>query len=273
MAKRKNTQLTNDEVLGIWKRVSSIQSWNHRRELNLLRSRCPDTTRQIAIDFNVDRKTVNRIASQECYRDVTENYEKNCRTERANHPMLGRQMVPATSEELINLDAEISYYKGKVCLRHDLPMHYGYCRGWDRFHNIVSDGFILLLDDIGLDIALRAKNAGISDGPYFSDTAQELPTFELFELLTQEVGTQLMPREAPEGREAYLVDSMNSILVCIDRVYYDFAKRLKCEIRLCPGNSFVYIAHVVPDKFDRVSGKISHDETIKIVAVVATMGA
>lgn len=268
----KNLQLSPDQVLAIWARVSVIRTWTERRALKILKSRCPDTTKQIAVDFGVDRKTVNRIANQECYRDITEAFERNCLAERATHPMLGRVVVPATPDDLRNLDSDLVYYKNLSRLQHDLPLDFGYYRGWDRFQNVVTDGTIMLHDDYGLELAVRAKDTGINEGPFFASKAREIPTFEAFELMTQEIGGRLLPQEVTDT-EVCLVDPDKSLTVFLARRFYTMSIDLKCEIRLSPGNPFVYLVKTTPDKIDTTSGRISHDGTIRVVAVIATMGA
>jgi hypothetical protein len=202
--------------------------------LDLLRQKIPH--RVIAQEFGISKKTVSRINTGETWKDVSLRYNQRSPSTHVQLPNLN--IVPIAPETADLID-ELVGVKNTFCLDFKQPIYWGWFEGWDGVHSVISDGYIIWESKDLVDYAKKLAATEINDEPIYADKAEELPTFELADIMTLSVGDKYTI-DATAGDVVRLVGKHKS--VCLKQRYVQLATRLKLEIRAAgESDEYVYL--------------------------------
>lgn len=213
---KKPTFLQEDQVLVI---------------LDRLKNKVPH--RLIAEEFDISKKTVSRINTAEAWRDVVLRYRSQSPSDHMAIPNPLLQLAPAYCDLL----DEITSIKNHFGLDFKQPIYWGWFDSWDGKHSIASDGFIIWESSDLVAYAKRLIATGVQTDPIWASKAEELPTFELEDIMSLPVGA------------CYVIDRTVGDIVCmrsptqkvfLRQKYVSIASRMKLDIREA-GDSDLYV--------------------------------
>jgi hypothetical protein len=191
--------------------------------LDLLRQRVPQ--RIIAGRFGVSKKTISRINTGDTWKEVCFRYNRETPSEQIQLPFLN--VTPITPEVADVLD-ELVAVKNHFGLDFKQPIHWGWFESWDGIHSVVSDGYIIWESRDLVKFAKRLVGTNIHEAPVYAYKAEELPTFELEDLMTMIVGEKYSI-DAISGDVVRLV--YNECAIYLKRKYVTIANSLRLDIR------------------------------------------
>jgi hypothetical protein len=207
--------------------------------LNLLKQKVPH--HKIAEQFGISKKTVGRINTGETWKEVSMRYNQHVP---GQHVHLPTGTVPSVSPEICDILDELTAIKNHFGFDFNQPLYWGWFESWDGIHSVVSDGYIIWESQDLVKYAKRLIETGIEGAPVYASKAEELPTFELEDLMTQPVG-QKYTIDAIAGDIVRLSGENGSIF--LKQKYVNIANRLKLEIRgVGDKDDYVYFTHNKP---------------------------
>ena len=204
--------------------------------LGMLEKRVPYA--KIAERYEVLIKSISRIASGETWRSVSVRY--GAEHSRAHATMMP---LPSKAEEFCDLCDTIVAVKQHFGFKMDQPLHWGWFEGWDGLHSVTSDGYIVWESKDLVAFAQKLVETKINDYPVFADRAEELPTFELEDLMTKGVGRSLIPT-LTLGDVVKISNKQKELY--IRAKYANIATQLRLDFREVPGSNFVYLTKNKP---------------------------
>ena len=169
--------------------------------LEMLKNKIPHHV--IAKEFKVSSKTISRISTGETWKEMSSKYKLQ---------IPSQAIMPLT--EYYNLHDEVVAVKNHFGLCFNQPLYWGWFEAWDGLHSVVSDGYIIWESTDLVKFAIKLSNTGIKGHPVWADLAEELPTFELEDIMTQSVGNKL-----------HFIDAG------VPQKYVNIANKMKLEIR------------------------------------------
>jgi len=224
--------------------------------LDLLRQRVPQ--RVIAEKFGVSKKTISRINTGETWRDVSLRYNQRSPSTHVQLPNLN--IVPV-SPETADLMDELVGVKNAFCLDFKQPIYWGWFEGWDGVHSVVSDGYIIWESTDLVAYAQKLAATNIEGYPIYADKAEELPTFELEDIMTLNPGEKYTI-DATAGDVVRLVSKDKA--VCLRQKYVNLANRMRLDIRVAgKSDDYVYLTRNKP--------KSPNDPLPIVIACVSTI--
>ncbi len=223
--------------------------------LDLLRQKVPH--RIIAEEFGVSKKTISRINTGETWREVALRYNQRTPSVQINIP----NIITPVSPEFADLLDELTAVKNHFGFDFKQPLYWGWFEGWDGIHSVVSDGYIIWESVDLVNYAKRLAETNIDGHPVYASKAEELPTFELEDLMTLPVGEKYTI-DAVAGDVVRLVGSKEAIF--LRQKYVNIATKLKLEIRAAgKDGKYVYLTKNKP--------KSPNDPMPIIIACVVTI--
>ncbi len=212
----------------------------------------------IAKDYGVSTKTISRIKTGETWSEVSQRFRSQHPLANITHPIVHITPIPA---QVIDILDEAIAIKNHFGFDFRQPLHWGWFDGWDGLHAIVSDGIILWESADLVSYAQRLATSGINDHPIWASQAEEMPTFDLEDILTLPVGEKLNI-EMETGGVVKLSHKRSQVF--LHQRFINIARKMKLDIRLA-GNQerFVYLTKLKP--------KSPLDPMHVVIACVATM--
>jgi hypothetical protein len=187
---------------------------------------------EIAQSFGVSAKTVRRIRDGHSWRRVCV---------RHGRPSQHIALPIDPHQEPYDLVDSLVAIKSHFALSFKHPLYWGWFESWDGPHALASDGYILWESSDLNKYAQFLSQTGIADPPVLATKSEELPTFELEDLMSQPVGDKFTVG-AISGDIVRLGQS-----TFIRSKYLDAANRLKLDIRECgEANEYVYLTRSKP---------------------------
>lgn len=202
--------------------------------LDMLRDHVSHTI--ISDRFDVSKKTISRISDGETWREVSRHYHM-CNP--VNHVCL-----PSISPDVCNLIDEITAIKNHFGFTFHQPLYWGWFEAWDGLHSVTSDGYIIWESTDLVKYAQKIAKSGIREPPVMADQAEELPTFELEDIMSLPVGEKYVVG-ACAGDVAQLIGQNFTVLV--KQRYVNIAERMRLDIREAGSrDSIVYLTRNKP---------------------------
>jgi hypothetical protein len=212
----------------------------------------------IANDYGVSTKTISRIKTGETWSEVTQRFRSKHPLANITHPIV--KIAPMAAETIDVMDEAIAV-KNHFGFDFNQPLHWGWFDGWDGLHAVVSDGIILWESTDLLNYAQRLATSGIDAHPIWANRAEEMPTFDLEDILTLPVGEKF-DIEMETGGLVRL--SQDDHQVFLHQRFINIARKMKLDIRVAgEQEQFVYLTRLKP--------KSPSDPMHVVIACVATM--
>ena len=197
------------------------------------------THRQIAKHFKVSTKTVSRINTGETWKDVSLRYNMHVPVHSVPMPQ-----ITGASPELCDLLDEIVAVKNHFGFEFSKPLYWGWFRGWDGVHALVSDGYIIWESSDLVTYAKKLAATEIDTHPVFAQQAEELPSFELEDIMSQPVGATYEV-DATAGNIVRLKHGEQTVF--LRAKYVNIARKMKLAIRVVEGrDDYVYLTRNKP---------------------------
>lgn len=216
----------------------------------------------IAADYGVSTKTISRIKTGETWSEVTQRFRSRNPLANAILPIV--KIVPLPTETLDLLD-EVIAVKNHFGFSFDQPIHWGWFDSWDGLHSVASDGIIMWESADLVKYAQKLALSGVNIHPVWGDMGEELPTFDLEDILTQPVGEKFKVDMETGGavRLSCQCDEKQHVVFLHQR-FANIARRMKLDIRRAgKQEQFVYLTKLKP--------KSPADPMHVVIACVATM--
>lgn len=237
MNPRPTAILTESQVVEILQRLD-------RGEYQHLIARC----------YGVSTKTISRIKNGETWSNITQRY----RTKDCLLPVIKITPIPI---ETIDLLDEIIAIKNHFGFSFEHPMHWGWFDAWDGLHSVVSDGIIMWESADLVSYARKLSTCNINKHPVWASYAEELPTFDLEDVMTLPVGDKLRPDTEANGAVKLVCETT---AIFLHSKFVNIAHKMKLDIRLAgQSDEFVYLTKLKP--------KSPVDPTHVVMACVAAM--
>jgi len=209
----------------------------------------------IATDYGVSIKTISRIKRGETWSEITQR-------SRVHYSGAKIPIVTSISDKTLDLLDEVTAIKNHFGFSFDQPIHWGWFDGWDGLHSIASDGIIMWESADLVAYAQKLAQCGIDDSPIWARCAEELPTFDIEDVMTQSVGTIYEPTMETE-ETVHLNTKKHSVI--LHSKFVNIARAMKLDIRVADKtNEYVY--------FTKQKPKSPADPTNVVIACVATLG-
>jgi hypothetical protein len=209
---------------------------------------------EIAERYHVSVKCISRIVSGEAWQSVS--LRHGMHLERHNVPL----QIPSLSEEFCDLHNATVAVKQHFGFRMEQPIHWGWFESWDGLHAVTSDGYIIWESKDLVAFAKRLAESKINTYPILSDKAEELPTFELEDIMGQPTGDVLNVTNSL-GDMVKLSNTKREL--CIRAKYATIATKLKLDFREVQGKPFVYLTKNKP--------KAKNDPLPIVIACITTI--
>jgi hypothetical protein len=230
---RSATALTETQVIDVLKRLNAGE-YQH----------------VIAASYGVSVKTISRIKRGETWNDVTQ--RSMVHYSGAKIPTI--TIIPAKTLDLLD---EVIAIKNHFGFSFDQPIHWGWFDGWDGLHSIASDGIIMWESADLVAYAQKLAQSGINDSPIWARCAEELPTFDIEDVMTQSVGKIYEPTIETE-EAVQLIAYPHSVF--LHSKFVNIARMMKLDIRVAnKTNEYVYLTK-------------QKQKADVIIACVATLG-
>lgn len=199
------------------------------------------THRSIAQAFGISCKTVSRISTGETWKEVSQRYAETHPVPILTLPAISLTALPTDFCDLMD---EIVAVKNTFALSFDQPIYWGWFEGWDGLHSIISDGYIIW-ESIGLvDYAQKLARSPYLSYPVWAAKAEELPTFELEDIMSQPTGA-ILKLDVASGDTVRLAGANNQVF--LKRKHYRAAMNMGLDIRLAgKSTDFVYLTKNKP---------------------------
>lgn len=245
-----------DLSVGRLKLVSTLTEEKVIQILDLLKQSVPH--RAIAEDFGVSKKTISRINTGETWKDVSMRYNQRKLSAHIRLPSLN---ITTIAPEIADLIDEITAVKNNFGFDFKQPLYWGWFDAWDGVHSVVSDGYIIWESADLVKYANRLADTNVEESPVYASRAEELPTFELEDIMTLPIGDKYTI-DATAGDVVRLTGHKGSIF--IRSKYVNIATRLKLDIRMAgKDGNYVYLTKNKP--------KSPNDPTPIVIACVVTL--
>lgn len=209
----------------------------------------------IAASYGVSLKTISRIKNGKTWCALTQ--KKRPPNNGAKIPVI--TPIPI---ETMNLLDEVIAVKNHFGFSFDHPIHWGWFDGWDGLHSVASDG-IIMWESADLAIyAQKLAQSGINESPIWARCAEELPTFDIEDVMTQPVGKIYEPTMEADGLVQLIASPFT---VFLHSKFVNISRTMKLDIRVAgKTNEYVYLTKRKP--------KSPKDPTNVVIACVATLG-
>lgn len=207
--------------------------------LELLKQKVPQ--RVIAERFGVCKKTINRLSTGDTWKEVCLRYNQVIHSVHVGVPDLSITSIPP---EIADLMDELAAVKNHFGFDHKQPLYWGWFEGWDGVHSVVSDGYIIWESADLAKYAHKLAQTNIDGPPVYASRADELPTFELEDIMTQTAGDKYTI-DACAGDIVRLAGTSN--YTYIKSKYANIATSMKLDIRAAgKSNMYVYLTRNKP---------------------------
>lgn len=228
--KRPSAQLTEEDVVEIWRRIENIRHGNVAK----------DSQGKIAADYKVSKKTINRIALRETWGEVTSGIQKKEAERRRG--VIKVDTLASVPDHVADLCDSIYAAKTAWGLSYDLPIHWGYYDAWDGKHSVATDGIIIWEDPRLVEFALKVAETKLDDATILASNATELDTFALSSVMTRPVGSDALKiGETAQNGISHLI-TPEGVVVCIQTKFVALATKHRCEFRQAGDQlDFVYL--------------------------------
>lgn len=216
--------------------------------------------RDLAKELHVSTKTINRINVGDTWKEFSS-------------PGTLERVIPKTLPAIVQVthfpEAQLDLDDNAVAVKNHFgfafshPINWGWFENWEGVHHIASDGIISWESSALVHFAQKLAQSEINASPILAGLAEELPTFELEDLMTHPIGG-VLAFDLDLGGLIKLLQPPRKY-VYLQQSYYSIAQKLKLEIRqaLDSEDNFVYL---VKSRYQE--GK---EPSHNIVACVATM--
>jgi hypothetical protein len=212
----------------------------------------------IAASYGVSTKTISRIKTGETWSEITQRYRVRDRLAGAKLPIVQITPLPTATIDLLD---EVIAIKNHFGFSFDHPIHWGWFDAWDGLHSVVSDGIILWESADLVNYAQKLTSCGVNDHPIWAQSAEEMPTFDIEDIMTMPVGEKFKPDMEADGAVKLICGSVS---IFLHSKFVNIARRLKLDIRVAgQSEEFVYLTKLKP--------KSPADPTHIVIACVATM--
>lgn len=239
-SKRPSAQLTEGDVTAIWNRIECIRHGNVEK----------DSQGRIAIDYGVNKKTINRIATGETWSDVTNKLRQD--QENYRKTVVKVDTLPSVPTTLADLCDEAYAAKTSWCLDYERPIHWGFYDAWNGKHSVATDGIILWEDPRLVGLAQKFAESGVNEHPLLASNAEELDTFSLFTVLTRPIGQEYRLGEEFGTGITQLISPQGKV-VCVRSKFVKLATKNKCQFRQAGDTlDFVYLTKSKTERSDPV---------------------
>jgi hypothetical protein len=191
--------------------------------------------RVIAEEFGVSRKAICRIHTGRTWRELTTRYNKE---KPGQVTMLGLPI------KFCELHDEVTAVKNHFGLSFKQPIYWGWFESWDGLHSVVSDGYIIWESTDLVKYAQKLADTGITGDPVWADKVEELPTFELEDIMSMPTGRKFKIEPCENG-----IVKLSTKYRClhIQQKYVDIAAKMKLEIREAyRSDNLVYFTRTKP---------------------------
>jgi hypothetical protein len=213
----------------------------------------------IATYYKVSTKTISRIKTGDTWSDVTQRY-------RVRDPWIGSKLpvvrIIPTPASTIDLIDEVVAVKNHFGLRFEYPIYWGWFNSWDGLHSVVSDGIIMWESVDLVSYAQKLAKSGINESPIWADRTDEIPTFDIEDILTHPIGKKL--KIDVETGETVQLSCSNESPIYLHPRFINISKRMKLDIRQAgEQQDYVYLTKLKP--------KSPSDPMHIVIACVATI--
>jgi len=215
----------------------------------------------IAADYGVSTKTISRIKTGETWSEVTQRFRTRNPLANATLPVV--KIVPLPTETLDLMD-EVIAVKNHFGFSFEQPMHWGWFDGWDGLHSVASDGIIMWESADLVRYAQKVAGSGMNVHPIWAGKAEELPTFDREDILTQRVGDKFKVDMETGGIVRLSCPGDKPRMIFLHQRFVNIARKMKLDIRVAGDpEDFVYLTKLKP--------KSPADPMHVVIACVATM--
>ena len=220
------------------------------------------TQKEMAECLQVSMKTISRVLTGQTWRDETQlNKPRDAGRGPASITYKTRQ---DDAEEMCDFLDDLTAIKNHFALSFDHPLFWGWFDWQDGKHSICSDGFIMWESTSLVNFAQRVKVAEINSHPFFSHKADELPTFEITEIMTKPIGPKFVTDAEAGGIVRLISEGEKNTVVFLRQKYVALAQKHKMEIRAAGDDPrFVYLT--------KARNKQTADTQSVVMACVSTM--
>lgn len=197
---------------------------------------------KIAEQFGVSKKSINRISTGETWSDISQRYRLKKHPAKIQ-PICNLVPVPDVIADLLD---EVTAVKNHFGFSFKQPIHWGWFESWDGLHSVTSDGFIAWESTDLVAYAKKLADSGVNDSPIYANLAEEMPTFELEDMMLHPIGDKFIVG-MDSGSVVQLIDSVGRSILLHQR-YVHLAIKMKLEIRRAEDvdDSFVYLTKLKP---------------------------
>ena len=209
--------------------------------LELLEASIPQW--KIAEQFGVSKKSINRISTGETWSDVSQRYHLKKHPPKMQ-PVCNIIPIPDMVADMLD---EVTAVKNHFGFSFKQPIYWGWFNSWDGIHSIASDGYIAWESTDLVAYAQKLANSGVNDAPIYADLAEEMPTFELEDMMIHPIGDKFTV-EMDSGSVVRLIDSVGRAVFLHQR-YVHLATKMRLEIRRAEDvdDAFVYLTKLKPN--------------------------
>lgn len=208
----------------------------------------------IAAFYKVTPRTISRIKNGKTWTALTQK-------DRAIHNNAKIPIITPIPVETMNLLDEVTAVKNHFGFSFDHPIHWGWFDGWDGLHSIASDGIIMWESADLVTYAQKLAQSGIDESPIWANCAEELPTFDIEDVMTQSVGNIYEPIMEADGFVQLIATPHTAFL---HSKFVNISQTMKLDIRVADKtNEYVYLTKHKP--------KSTKDPTNVVIACVATL--
>ncbi len=206
--------------------------------LELLEDKTPQW--KIAEQFKVSKKSINRISTGETWSDISQRYHLK------KHPIQPVCNLVPIPDDIADLLDEVTAVKNHFGFSFKQPLYWGWFDSWDGLHSVASDGFIAWESTDLVTYAQKLAKSGVNDTPIYANLAEEIPTFELENMMSHPVGDKFTI-EMDSGNIVRLLDSVGRCIFLHQR-YVHLATKMRLEIRRAEDvdDVFVYLTKLKP---------------------------
>jgi len=195
----------------------------------------------IAKDYGVSIKTISRIKTGETWNEVTQRFRSKHPLANITQPII--RLMPVKAETIDTIDTVIAI-KNHFGFDFAQPIHWGWFDGWDGLHAIASDGIILWESTDLVHYAQHLAESQIDAHPVWANRAEELPTFDLEDIMTLPVGDKFDIELEIDGIAKL---TCNKHQAFIQQRFINIARKMKLDIRVAGKQEhFVYLTKQKP---------------------------